>query len=231
VVPKHDLEVAEAALKADEEKVRALRAQESYLVVSAPFDGIITERNIHPGALVGPPSGPMATPLLRLEQVGRLRLTVAVPESEAGAVTEGVTARFSVRAWPGQKFEGVARRISHSLDPKTRTMAVELDVENPDERLAPGMFAEVAWPVRRSAPSLLVPPSAVMQTPEKTYVDRVKDGAVEQVPVGRGVLVADKVEVFGPLQPGDTVLKRGSEELKTGDKVSPKPAQEQPKPK
>jgi RND family efflux transporter MFP subunit len=223
-VAQHDIEVAEAGLKADESRVASLRTLEGYLWVRAPFDGIITERNVHPGALVGPPSGPNATPMLRVEQIGHLRLTVAVPESDAGAIAEGAEAAFTVRTWPGQKFKGIVRRLSHSIDTKTRTMAVELDVDNEAGKLAPGMYAEVLWPVRRESPSLFVPASAVVQTTERTFVDRVRWGVVEQVTVQRGQTLPDRVEVYGNLAAGDLVLRRGSEELKTGAHVTTKMA-------
>jgi membrane fusion protein (multidrug efflux system) len=127
-----------------------------------------------------------------------------------------------VRTWPGQKFTGVIKRVAHSIDTKTRTMPVELDVDNSNNKLATGMFAEVFWPIRRETPSLFVPSSAIVQTTEKTYVDRVRDGAIEQVAVQRGTALKDRVEIFGPLQAGDTVLRRGSEEMKDGTKVKTK---------
>jgi membrane fusion protein, multidrug efflux system len=222
-VAKHDLEIAEAAVKADEARVQSLKTLESYLSVRAPFDGVVTERNVHPGALVGPPAGANATPMLRMESVGHLRLTVAVPETDVGSIADGAKAEFIVRTWPGQRFSGVIKRVAHAIDGKTRTMPVELDVENDNGKLAPGMFADVFWPIRRDAPSLFVPPTAIVQTTERTYVDRIRDGALEQVTVQRGMAVKDRVEIFGALQAGDTILKRGSEELKDGAKVKTRP--------
>jgi membrane fusion protein (multidrug efflux system) len=222
-VAKHDLELAEAAVKAEEARVQSLQTLESYLSVRAPFDGVITERNVDPGALVGPPAGANATPMLRMESVGHLRLTVGVPETDVGAIAEGAKAEFVVRTWPGQRFGGVIKRVAHAIDTKTRTMPVELDVENRNNKLAPGMFAEVFWPIRRDAPSLFVPSSAIVQTTETTYVNRVRGGAIEQVAIQRGTALKDRVEVFGPLQAGDLVLTRGSEELKDGTKVMTKP--------
>jgi RND family efflux transporter MFP subunit len=148
---------------------------------------------------------------------------VAVPETDVGAIAEGANAAFVVRTWPGQKFSGVIRRVAHAIDTKTRTMPVELDVDNRNNKLAAGMYAEVSWPIHRDTPSLFVPPSAVVQTTEKTYVDRVHDGVIEQVPVQRATALKDRVEVVGPLQPGDLVLRRGSEEMKDGTKVKAKP--------
>jgi membrane fusion protein, multidrug efflux system len=150
------------------------------------------------------------------EQVHKLRLTVAVPETLVGGIAEGVAATFSVRTFPGVKFSGVTKRIAQSIDIKTRSMPVELDVDNTDARLAPGMFASVVWPVKRTVPSPFVPPSAIVQSTDGTFVARVKDGTVEQVPVQRGVTQGDLIEVFSALQPGDVVAKRGSEDLRSG---------------
>src|SRR5262249_28035818 len=126
----HDLEVAEAAMNADKSRVDALRALEGYLYVRAPFDGVVTERNVHPGALVGPPSGPNVPPMLRVQKIDHLRVTVAVPEADAAAVAIGTSASFTVSTYPGQKFQGKVARIAREIDPKTRTMAVELDYDN-----------------------------------------------------------------------------------------------------
>jgi membrane fusion protein (multidrug efflux system) len=222
-VAGHEVEVAEAAVQADQARLDSVRAMEQYLALTAPFEGVVTERNVHPGALVGPQGGATAAPLLRIEQVHKLRLTVAVPESLVGGIAEGVTATFSVRTFPGVKFTGVTRRVAQSIDTKTRSMPVELDVDNKDARLAPGMFANVVWPVKRSAASMFVPPSAIVQSTERTFVARVKDGTVEQVPVQRGITQGDLIEVFGALQVGDVVAKRASEDLRNGAHVQVRP--------
>jgi RND family efflux transporter MFP subunit len=161
--------------------------------------------------------------MLRVEQVTTLRLVVAVPEAEVGGVAEGGDASFTVRAWPGQPRKGTVRRVAHAVDTRTRTMAIELDIDNGDGRLASGMFADVRWPVRRMGPSLLVPASAVAQTTEKTFVDRVRDGVIEQMVVQRGSSDGDLVEVLGKLAPDDQVLRRASEELRTGARVTTRP--------
>ena len=217
VVAGHDVEQAQAALHADQQKVKSLRTLESYLTVRAPFDGVVTERNVHPGALVGLGGG---TPLLKMEKVDRLRLTVAVPESDAGSIAQGARAEFRVRAWPADRFYGVIARISHSVEVRTRTMPVELDVDNRLGKLAPGMFAEVAWPLHRDAPSLFVPAAAVVQTPEMTFVDRVQNNTIERVRVARGAVLPMLIEVFGELHAGDLVLARGSEEMRQGARVN-----------
>jgi RND family efflux transporter MFP subunit len=217
---------AQAQLQALEENERALGAAartsqniEAYLRITAPFDGVITERNAHPGSLAGA-GGQSATPMFRLQQVSRLRLVVALPESEVAGVASGTKVNFTVPAQPGEQFTGVVQRISHALDAKTRTMPVELDVDNSSRRLAPGMFPEVIWPARRLRPSLFVPPTAVATTTERTFVIRVREGQVEWVDVKRGVARSesggDLVEVFGDLAPGDHIATRGTDELRPG---------------
>jgi len=217
-VSTNELELAEALFKADQQKVNSLQTLASYLVVVAPFDGIITERNVHPGALVGPPNAPLqsAVPMLRIEQVAHLRLTVPVPEADVGTIAEGTEVKFQVKAWPGRDFTGTISRISHWVDTKTRTMAVEADVNQSQSALDPGMFVEVVWSLRRDSPSLFVPPTAVVDTSEATFVECVRQGKVQRVPVHRGATMGNLVEVFGSLNAGDSVVVRGSEDLANG---------------
>ena len=228
-VAQKTVEAAQALMRSYDDSIRAAQAQvqavkdlQQYLTIQAPFDGIITERNVHPGALVGPGSG--STPLLRLHQISRLRLVVAVPEALVGAMVNGARVAFSVPAYPGDTFYGVLSLMAHDLDEKTRTMAVELDVKNADLRLSAGMYPEVQWPVRRPQPSLLVPPTTIVTTTERTFVIRVGNGVAEWVNVSRGARVGDLVEVFGALKDGDVVVRRGTDEIRQGAKVNAQPA-------
>jgi RND family efflux transporter MFP subunit len=180
----------------------------------------VTERNVHPGALVGPTGGPgAATPIVRIVESTRLRLVIPVPEAYTAGVANGTVLTFSVAAYPGQTFAGTVSRISQSVDVATRTMAVELDVNNADRRLAPGTFCQVRWPVRRTAPSLLVPSGSVANTTGRTFVIRVRGGRTEWVDVQTGFASGPLVEVFGDLKPGDDIAARGTDELKAGAQV------------
>src|SRR5215813_13983803 len=229
VVAQKTVEAAQALVRSYDDSIKAAQAQvqavkdlQQYLTIKAPFDGIITERNVHPGALVGP--GTTAPPLLRLQQITRLRLVVAVPELLVGATVKGARVPFTVPAYPGETFYGVLNLLAHDLDPKTRTMPVELDVRNPDLRLGAGMYPEVQWPVKRPLPSLLVPPTSIVTTTERTFVIRVTNGVAQWVNVGRGARVGDLVEVFGALKEGDTIVRRGTDEIREGSKVAVEPA-------
>jgi RND family efflux transporter MFP subunit len=206
------------ASKAAEAGVRALQDLLAYLKITAPFDGVITERRVHPGALVGTGNDDV---LLVLQQVSHLRLVVPVPEENVSGIVKSANVQFLVPAWPERTYSGVIARISRALDQKTRTMAVELDVMNRDGSLAPGMYPTVKWPVRRSRPSLFVPKTSVVTTTERTFVIRDRDGRAEWVDVMKGIMEGDLVEVFGNLKAGDMVVRRGTDELREGTPIQP----------
>jgi membrane fusion protein, multidrug efflux system len=199
--------------RAAESAVRALQDLQGYLKITSSFDGVVTDRMVHPGALVGPGND---VALLVIQQVLRLRLVVPVPEEDVSGIVDGASVPFQVRAWPERSYSGTIARVSHALDQKTRTMAIELDVTNRDGSLAPGMYPTVKWPVRRTRPSLFVPKTSVVTTTERTFVIRNQNGQAEWVDVKKGVTEGDLVEVIGNLKPGDRVLRRATDEIRDG---------------
>lgn len=225
-IAENEISVAQKTLDAEKAAVAAaaraaaahraesatLRDLQSYLTVKAPFSGVITERLAHPGALAGP-----GNVLLRLENHAQLRLIAAVPEAHAAAVAPGARVEFTVPAYPGQTFAGTVARNPGALDPATRTLGVELDVANPARTLAPGMYPEVLWPVRKSGS--FVPVSSVVTTTERVFVIRVAGGKAEWVDVRKGPVSGDLVEVTGRLAAGDEILKRGTDEIRPGTPI------------
>ncbi len=209
------------ASRAAESAVRTLQDLEAYLKITAPFDGVVTERLIHPGALAGPGND---VALLTIQQVSHLRLVVPVPEEDVSGIASGASVPFQVPAWPERNYLGTVARISHALDQKTRTMAIELDVMNRDGSLAPGMFPTVKWPVRRARPSLFVPKTSVVTTTERTFVIRNQGGQAEWVDVKKGVADGDLLEVSGNLKAGDMVVRRATDEIRPGTSLSAKAA-------
>jgi RND family efflux transporter MFP subunit len=193
--------------------VDALKTMESYLKITAPFDGAVTDRLVHPGALVGANAN---SPLLIIQQVSRLRLTVSVPEENVGGIVAGSNVSFKVPAYPERVFAGTVARIARAIDSKTRTMPVELDVINRDRALAPGMYATVNWPVRSSQAGLFVPKTSVVTTTERTFVVREKAGKAEWVDVRKGPADGDLIQVMGSLQAGDRIVKRATDEVREG---------------
>ncbi|HVX66279.1 MAG TPA: efflux RND transporter periplasmic adaptor subunit [Bryobacteraceae bacterium] len=206
------------AVAAAEAAARAEKDLAAYLRITAPFDGIVTDRLVHPGALVGPGSDPV---LLVLQQVSHLRLVVPVPEENIGGIVRGARVEFRVPASPDRTYSGTVARVSHALDQKTRTMAVELDVLNRDGTLSPGMYPSVKWPVRGRRPSLWVPKTSVVTTTERTFVVRNLDGRAEWVNVTKGAGEGDLVEVQGNLRAGDMVVRRGADEMQEGTPLRP----------
>jgi membrane fusion protein (multidrug efflux system) len=207
------LDSRKQAIQVAEARVRTLRDMETYLKITAPFAGVVTDRLVHPGALVGPGADPV---LLVLQQVSRLRLIVAVPEEDTGGIIIGSKVSFSVPAQPERTYSGTVARLAQALDPRTRTMAVELDVANPDGTLASGMYPTVKWPVRRARPALYVPRTSVVTTTERTFVVRNQNGRAQWVDIRKGAAEGDLVEVFGDLKAGDVVVRRATDELREG---------------
>jgi membrane fusion protein (multidrug efflux system) len=216
------LQSQQQTVEAAQQALQAITETEAYLQVKAPFDGVVIERNVHPGALVGPAGAAAgANPMLRIETLSRLRVVVPVPENYAAGVPEGMKVDFTVPAFPGRMFHGTIARISHAVDEKTRTMPVELEAANRHAELSPGTFSDVLWPVRRNYPTLFVPTSAVATTLEHVFVVRIRDGKAEWVDVKTGASIDKMSEVFGDLHEGDTVAARGTDELRPGTAVSP----------
>ena len=118
-----------------------------------------------------------------------------------------------MRPFPGQNFTGHVNRVAGSVTPGTRSEVIEIDIANPKEQLKPGMYAAASLPIKSPKTSLYVPKSSVITTAERTYVIRVAGGKTELVDVKKGDENAGQVQVFGPLQAGDVVLKAGNEEI------------------
>jgi membrane fusion protein (multidrug efflux system) len=234
VVAGNDLQVAEQTATADKAQVeassknvqaaqsmlRGVSQLESYLEIRAPFDGVVTLRNLHPGALVGPASGQAgAQPIVQVENIGRLRVVVPVPEAYVAGVREGQEATFSVPAYPGRTFSAPIARISHDINKETRTMQVELEFHNADAQVTPGTFANVEWPIQRAYQTLFVPATAITTDLQRTFVIRVRQGKTEWVDVKSGVTVNEKTEVFGDLKAGDLVLRNATDSVRSGASV------------
>ncbi len=214
------IDALDKTIAAYEAAVRSIEEMGKYLKVTAPFDGVITERRADVGALAGPQGG--SESLFTIEQIQRLRLIAAVPEAYKQSIRRGAQVRFTTPAYPDETFTGVVARPAYAIDTSTRTMPVELDVQNSGTRLTPGMYAEVQWPISRGADSLFVPPSAIKATTERIFVIRVTDGAAEWVTVRRGMTEGNMVEVFGDLKAGDTIVLRATDEIRPGTSVQPR---------
>ena len=225
VVAENDVDISRQTTASDAALVRsavetaaAARQLGAYLEIRAPFDGVITTRNLQPGALVGP-GQPGAQPILQLVTEKRLRLVVAVPEDSVQGAKPGLTISFTLPTAPGRTFDAAITRMAEDMDSRTRTMMVEADVANPSGDLTPGTLATIQWPIQRSYPTLRVPTSAVANDQERQFVIRVSNGTAAWVDVSTGMTVDGNVEVFGKLKPGDLVVRRGTDAIQAGAKV------------
>jgi membrane fusion protein, multidrug efflux system len=225
-VSPHELELARAKMIADSATVqseianyKALEATRDYLTVTAPFNGVITVRNVHPGALVGPAQKESDKPMLVLEQHDKLRLVIDVPEVYSNQLAPGTIVSFRVSTLPGRVFRGAISRSAGSLSMKYRSEAIEVDVSNGDRLLKPGMYAEVELPVRRRTNSLIVPGSAIVTSQEKRYVIKVQAGLAHWVDVTEGNSRNDSTEVFGDLRWHDRIVVNANDGIKDGAKL------------
>ena len=222
VISDNELEIAQRAFESSSAHLKSLQDTKSYLQITAPFNGIITERNIHTGALVGPSGAGAAKPIFHIDQTSHLRVVVPIPEYAVSGIKKGATVEFAVSAFPERLFSATASRLPQSIDPKTRTEQIELDFDNSKGLLSPGMYPEVIWTVHRQEPTFFVPTTALVTTTERTFIIREKNKTVEWVDVKAGNYIGDEVEVFGNLKEGNKIVLRTNDELRDGSKIATK---------
>lgn len=210
------------ALEASKKSADNYRDFASYLEIRAPFDGVITERNMHVGSFVGPLGNGAYPEIARIQQLNLLRILVPVPERDTGGILPGANVQFSVSTYPGQRFTGQVARLGNYLEQSTRTMPVELNYWNIDNKIAPGAFCRAFWPTRRTYPTLFVPQSAVCTTPLKSFVCLVQDNTIKWVDVEKGQVMDKTVEIFGNIKEGDVVALQATDELRQDTAVSPR---------
>ena len=208
-------------ISAAEANVARLENMQSYLVVKAPFKGVITLRNVDVGALVN--SG--STLLFRIAQTRTLRTYVNVPQANSSSIHVGQPAYLTVSNLPGRKFTGGVARTANALDPNSRTLLVEVHVPNADGALLPGMYAEVDLSSTRPNPPLLIPSEALIARGEGETVALVRpDHTVHIQPVQVGRDYGDRLEVLSGLELGDIIIPNPGDAAREGLKVNPVPA-------
>jgi RND family efflux transporter MFP subunit len=209
---------ARSNVAAAEAALARLERMQSYLTVKAPFDGVITLRNVDSGALVNTGS----TLLFRIAQNGTLRTYVNVPQSHASSVKSGQTAQVSVSNLPGREFAGTVVRTANALDPASRTLLVEIHVPNPDGALLPGMYARVELMSARTGAPLLIPSEALIVRGEGASVAVVRPDQmvhVQKIEVGRDY--GDRLEVMSGLREGEWIIPNAGDTAREGLKVEP----------
>ena len=221
-VAEIELEQAEASLMSDSASYLSLKAEMAaarqlagYLEIRAPFSGVISDRSVSTGALVGTGDKPLFT----LAQQDHLRLTIAIPEKHARALSDSTEVRYRLSNYPNEVFTAHISRSSGVLDKSLRSLMVEFDVPNKDNKLSGGEYVQAEVKFRRHTPSLWVPASSVVHATSGAFVLKVDDGNIQRVIVEEGVRQNELIEIYGPLQEGELVVVKGSEELREGSKV------------
>lgn len=204
-----------AACQALEKQVRMYREVSGYLQLKAPFDGVITARHADPGALVA-----SNTVLLTIQDEGKLRLQLAMPETYVMGTKTAPEIRFSTDEYPEKVFTARLARKAGAIDPSTRTELWEFDLENSDHLLKAGAFLTVRINMSREYAGFLLPSSAIATTLEKKFVIRVEQGKAVWVDVRQGMTTEKGIEIFGDIHAGDTIMLKATDERKPGSPVT-----------
>jgi|SRR5580704_3112163 membrane fusion protein (multidrug efflux system) len=218
IVAPVDLEKARQQMLADsasffaaEKLAQSYKEVSGYLILKAPFDGVITSRKTDPGNLAG-----ANTSIVTIQNNKILRLRVAVPESYVSSPATSKFIQFKTDAYPEKVFTAKIARKTQTIDPATRTELWEYDFDNTDKILKAGAFAYVQLQIARQSSSFFVPSNAIATTQEKKFVIRIRNNKVEWVDVRQGITLEDGIEIFGNLNINDTLVARATDERKTG---------------
>ncbi|MGE8380377.1 MAG: efflux RND transporter periplasmic adaptor subunit, partial [Sphingobacterium sp.] len=158
-------------------------------------------------------------PIMTIQQQSKLRLAVAVPEQYAGFLAADQPLQFTVKSLPGQQFSGKIARKSGALDSRFRSERVEIDITNTNNKLIPGMVAEVELPLTSQDSTFVVPKTAVFTSGEGSFVIAVVDNKTSRVPVQKGRSIDGQVEIFGNLNPTMRLVSKADEEIADGTTV------------
>lgn len=216
---KNQMMADSAALEASRSGLNAYAQLKDYLIIRSPFSGVVTQRNFDPGTLIGTGN---IKPLFVIENNDILRLRLPIPEAFTSANPNGSNVNFTVDAYPGIVYEAKLSRKAGALNLNNRTEIWEFIYQNKDKQLKSGMFASATIDFTRSAPSFVVPSSAVVTNLERRFIIRLKNGKTEWVDVHTAIALDDRSEIYGNLLEGDTILTRGTDEIKQDKKLIPK---------
>jgi len=223
---------AEQELAVAQANQRQIAALSDYTRITAPFAGVITNRYADTGALVaaGTSSSTQATPVVRLAEVSVLRLVLPIPESLAAQVHLRDPVKVYVQAL-NQNIQGRISRFADSLDLQTRTMQTEIDCDNRDGRLIPGMYTESELLLEQKAQALTLPLEAVVRNGDDASVLAVNaENVLEERPIKLGIADNARVEVLSGLSEGDRVVIGNRTQFRSGEKIQPKLVDTQPSP-
>jgi RND family efflux transporter MFP subunit len=213
------VDVARANVRAQQAQVDRLEQLTSFERVTAPFDGVITARNTDVGVLINAGAGSPATELFHMASTQTLRIFVAVPEIDAPNLHPGDVSTVTFDEYPGQTFKGTLARTDGAISPASRTLLVEVDVNNAEGKLLPGAYSFVHFTLPGRTRSVVIPANTLLFRSEGLRVGVVRNGAAELVPVTIGRDYGDRVEVLTGLDTADEVILNPSDSLVSGTVV------------
>ena len=226
-ISPNDLDMALAKQKSDYAQLQAAQAAyrevtntRDYLEIRAPFNGIISARNISTGAYVGPSGKGSELPLFTLQQQGNLRLSVAVPEAYTSFLNTSSEVSFTVKSMPDQLLTARVKRLSGALDSRLRAEYIEMDVVNTNKRLLPGMVAEITIPLPAADSTFIIPETALGNSTERLFIIKVAGGKAQWIDVKKGREAEGKTEIYGNLAIGDTIVTVVNEEIRNGSAIN-----------
>jgi membrane fusion protein (multidrug efflux system) len=219
--------LADAQLETQRASLQLAQASLANTRLTAPFAGVLTQRNLDAGAVVSAGSSGTNTSsvgILVIQDIQTVKVQVEIPERAVDRVIAGQTVRITVDALKGTPFSGTVARVVHTLDPRSRTMGVEVEIPNRDGRLKPGMFARVELVLDTRKQALVVPGEALRLGEGRPAVMVVREGVAQSVPVETGVVDGPWIEVRSGVTEKDKVIVQGKDLVKSGQKVRATPA-------
>jgi len=214
-----DAAVARAQRQVAQAEVAHAESMLGYATLRAPFDGVVSTRNVHPGHFVQPGTNGTQSPLFVVLQADRVRVFVDVPEADAALVETGDRAEIQVDALPGPHVEANVTRTSWSLNTATRTLRTEIDVDNASGQLRPGMYVRATIVLDQRSKALVLPATAVFMDGEQAYCVVVREKRAARVPIELGFVAGKEVEIVHGLQDDDSVVATGAAGLVDGQTV------------
>jgi RND family efflux transporter MFP subunit len=212
-----------SVVKAAQANVRRLEEMQSFEKIYAPFDGVITARNTDIGSLVAAGENTAPQELFHLASIRKLRVYVSVPEADSQSVRTGAVETLTFDEFPGQLFSGVIVRNANAIDPASRTLNVEIDVDNPQGQILPGAYAFVHFKLvqkgQSPAESLIIPADTLLFRAEGLRVGVVRNGVAQVIPVTIGRDYGSRIEIVQGLLPSDNVILNPPDSLVSGTAV------------
>jgi len=221
---RSDVVVATANVKAKKSSVERYQAEQAFKFVRAPFEGMITERNVDPGALITAGSSSRALELFQLAKIETLRIYVNAPQTVARYIQDGQEAKVTVPEFPDSEFIGRVTNVAGALDPSTRTRQTEVHIDNREHTLLPGMYATVKIIVKRTDPWIKVSSAALVPRSEGMFVVVADNNKAHYQRIAIGRDFGDSVEIKAGLKGNEQVVVSPPVDLREGEEVKPEPA-------